>query len=59
MSINAKAIRDQLKARKVSVMVLSVLSGYGPDPSYVNGMFRSGKLSAAVKENLTKLGVKY
>ena len=59
MSFNAKAIRDQLKARRVSITVLSVLSGYGSDPSHVNQMLRSGRLSAAVEENLTKLGVTY
>ena len=58
-NFNAKAIREQLKQRKVPLSVLSVLCGYTSDPSHINSMLRSGRLSAAVKENLTKLGVTY
>ena len=55
----AKAIRDQLKARNLNVSILSVMSGFEYDPSYVNSMLRSGKLAPTVKDSLDKLCIKY
>ena len=55
----AKEIRAALKARKVSILFLSVMSGYGSDPSYVNSMLRSGKYTPALRASLDKLCIKY
>ena len=56
---SAKEIRDQLKVRNLNVSILSVMSGFEYDPSYVNSMLRSGKLAPTVKASLDKLGIQY
>ena len=56
---SAKEIRQQLKDRKVSVIVLSVLSGFGADPSYVNKQLREGELTPALCKSLDSLCIKY